>query len=295
MEKYIATIEDIEDRKEFSDTLTIMTSQGAIGETQPLDYTDSIWYRENIEEFKKMNFPEGDISEHFEDIIFDFDGVIYNSVKPMYLSAKYMIEKMAGENINISGLSVEDIANSYHSPFNEYYERFGIKLNDPKKAREFYDYYQSIAYPKAKKELGEPELYPESYEILKKLRDAKQKNSNLKIHLVTAGMESYVSKVMSNLGIADMFDRTYFDASDKEKAITEIVSASGNPDRTIMIGDLPSDIKDARKVTGVSTVAVARGKREAGRLGYYLPNYVISDLTELFKLKSYAKQINHEK
>lgn len=62
-----------------------------------------------------------------------------------------------------------------------------------------------------------------------------------------------------------------------------------------MIGDLPSDIKDAQQIEGVKTIAVARGETERDHLGMFLPDYIVSDLNGLLNLKSYSRELREKK
>ena len=284
------TPQDFGDRKAWEETFNTMEKQGSVGTTQSLDYKDALWYKENVETFKKEKFPEGSIVENYDDLIFDFDGVLYDSTKPAYLAAKLALEKFAPTNTH-AHLSYEDVANSYHSPFQDYYKRFGIVFDTPEKAKEFQDYYQQVIYPQVKKEVGEPKFYDDALITLEKLREEKVKNPNLKVHLVSAGKEDYIREKLNEIGYLDVFTDMHLSAGDKKKSIAEIVEKSKSKERSVMIGDSPSDIKDAHSNQGVRSIAVARGQRETERLEHFLPSYVVNNLEEIFDLKSYAKEL----
>jgi phosphoglycolate phosphatase-like HAD superfamily hydrolase len=266
-----------------------MGRQGAVGITQPLDYQDSIWHQDNLEHFKTQEFPEGDIAKHYDDIIFDFDGVLYDSTDAVYYAATLALNHFAPGNEHAE-LDVADVANSYHSPFQEYYKRFGIDFNDPQVKSEFFRYYIDVCYPEAQKKHPE-HFYADAIITLKRLKEEKSSNPNLRIHIVSAKRDQAGRKLLLEAGLIDFLDDIHFEADDKKAAIGEIVLKSQNPNRCIMIGDLPSDIKDAQANDGVRSVAVARGDREAERLGCYLPSYIVNDLEAIFELKSYSKQI----
>lgn len=76
--------------------------------------------------------------------------------------------------------------------------------------------------------------------------------------------------------------------------IKSIVDKNEEADKVVMVGDLPSDIKDAQKIEGVKTIAVARGDTERQRLGMYLPDYIVADLEGILSLKSYSKELREK-
>jgi phosphoglycolate phosphatase-like HAD superfamily hydrolase len=284
MEKLIFTREDQEDRDTFRIILEIMKMQGAIGESQSTDYEDALWYIANLEIHNKKNLPEGDVTQHFDNIIFDFDGVIYDSANVIYKAALIMIQYYKAHHIEIPK-SHKDVASSFSSPAIEYFKRFGIDFISPEEAKEFREYYLKVVKPKIE-EGAMPDLYPEVNEVLGKIRLAKSRNPNLKVMILSAGRADEVIPNLERLGIKDFFDDIKVDQADKKEGIKGIVGES-DPSRTIVIGDLPSDIKDAQAIAGVKTIAVARGTREKERLGYYLPDYLVTNLKELFNLKKY--------
>lgn len=287
------TLKDVDDRKNWEEIFEIMKQQGAVGITQTLDYRDALWYKNNLEKFKEKTSPEGSIVDLYDDIIFDFDGVLYDSTKAVYEAAKLAIENFAKGCVH-PNLSVPEIANSFHSPFNEYYARFGIDFNDPKTKKAFYNYYQNFCYPQAKNN-HPPRFYDDALKMLEVLRQAKLKNPNLKVHLVSANKGDYLREKLGEIGALDIFTEMHFNAGDKKETIGEIASKSNNRERCIMIGDLPSDIKDAQANIGVKSVAVVRGEREQERLGHYLPDYIVPNLDKIFDLKSYAKELREQK
>lgn len=70
MESVRLTQEDHEDRLQFEEILEIMKLQGAVGETQPADYEDAIWYSNNLEAHNVKDLPVGNIADHFDTINF---------------------------------------------------------------------------------------------------------------------------------------------------------------------------------------------------------------------------------
>ena len=291
-ETHTLTTEDIKDREDFQYLLSIMERQGAVGVTQPLDYEDALAYKGNVEAFKLEKTPEGPVYELYDDIIFDFDGVLYDSTHAAYRALQLMLEKKGNKDIPFPS-SIEEVANSYQAPFQNYYKRFGITFETPEEIHSFRDAYREVQAEINQEHHTPSALYPEVKTILDKLKECKKTNPNLKIHIVSAGSEKQVKPVLEAGGVLSDFDEIHLEAHDKIVAIKSIAEKR-NAERTVMIGDLPSDIKDAKKVNGVKAVAVARGVREQERLGMYLPDYVVSDLSGLLNLEAFSKKLKEK-
>ncbi|MCE9628763.1 MAG: HAD hydrolase-like protein [Candidatus Vogelbacteria bacterium] len=287
------TEEDRKDREDFLYLLSIMDKQRAVGVTQPLDYQDAITYRDTVESFSEHQEREGSITTLFNDIIFDFDGVLYDSTYSVYRALELTLDKKADKNIP-TPTSVEDIANSYQAPFQDYYKRFGISLNTPEELTDFKDTYREVQTQVNNEHHTPAALYPEVKDVLNKLKEAKQNNPNLKIHIISAGSEKYIKEVLAKENIAEDFDEIHADCHDKSGMIQIIADKGETREKTVMIGDLPSDIKDAKRVEGVKTIAVARGDNEYKRLGMYLPDYIVEDLEGVLDLRSYSKELRQE-
>lgn len=302
-EKPKLTDQDIQDREDFQYLLSIMDKQGAVGITQPSDYEDAIAYKNQLESFIKQRVPEGSIVVLFDNIIFDFDGVLYDSTYSVYRALELTLEKEADKGIKIPG-TVQAIANSYHQPHQDYYKRFGIPLEVMDHPSFNATYHQ--AQDQVNAEHHTPaSLYPEVSDVLEKIKEAKRDNPSLKAYVLSAGRVDYVKDVLAKNNILDVFDEVYAQVKgapdiDKPAIIQKIAQAAKGELKTVMVGDLPSDIKAARRrkdgqeIHGVRTIAVARGSMERERLGMYLPDYIVTDLGGLLDLKSYSKELREQ-
>lgn len=283
------TTADLKDREDFVYLLSIMERQHATGVTQPMDYKDAMDYKEKLEFFKKQNTLEGPVYTLFDNIIFDFDGVLYDSTYSAYRALELMVEKKGDKSIPFPS-SIEEVANSYQAPFQNYYKRFGITFDTPEDIHSFRDTYREVQAQINQEHHRPSTLYPEVKAVLDKIKESKKDNPNLKIHIVSAGSEKQVKPVLEAGGILDDFDEIHLECHDKTATIRSIAEKV-EIGKTAMVGDLPSDIKDAQLVKGVKPIAVARGAVEKERLGMYLPDYIISDLSDLLNLEAYNKKI----
>ena len=154
--------------------------------------------------------------------------------------------------------------------------------------KDFQNYFQTTVYPKVKEKYGEPTMFSEVRNVIEKLSALKSMNPKLKICVVSAGREDYVPQKLQEAGLDVFFDKIICGQGDKKTAIQSLVNEFGSESRAVVLGDLPSDLKDAHAVPGVASIGVARNVDSHIRLGHHLPEYVVSDLTEIFNLKRYV-------
>ncbi|MDQ5957339.1 MAG: hypothetical protein QG614_314 [Patescibacteria group bacterium] len=287
------TAQDLQDREDFLYLLSIMEKQGVAGITQPLDYEDALTYKNRVDAFRKRETLEGSVVTIFNDVIFDFDGVLYDSTYSVYRAVELTLERKGGRNIPQPS-TVEEIANSYQAPFQNYYKRFGISLKTPEEIASFRDTYREVQARVNSEHHTPSTFYPEVKTVLDKLKEAKKENPKLKIHIISAGSDKQVKTHLVEAGILDDFDEIHTEYNDKTAMIKSIVDKNEEADKVVMVGDLPSDIKDAQKIEGVKTIAVARGDTERQRLGMYLPDYIVADLEGILSLKSYSKELREK-
>ena len=284
------TNQDLQDREDFLYLLSIMEKQGAAGITQPSDYEDAIGYKDRLKKFTEKELPEGSVTELFDDIIFDFDGVLYDSLYSTYRALELTLE--AEEITHIpKPASINEIANSYYAPYQNYYKRFGISLETKQELESFKDTYHTVETKVENEHHTPPALYPEVRKVLDKIKKAKENNPNLKAHIISAKSESKIREILDNNQLTSYFDEIHGGYQVKDAVIKLIAEKAAVKEKTVMIGDLPSDIKDAQQIPGVKTIAVARGEREKERLGMYLPDYIVTDLDGLLALRSYSKEL----
>ncbi len=292
-EKPVFTAQDLQDREDFEYILSIMEKQGAVGITQPIDYMDALSYRDRLQKFRENIVLEGSVTAMFNDIIFDFDGVLYDSTYSAYRAVELTLEKRGDKSIP-QPPTTADIANSYQAPFQDYYKRFGISLKTPEEIASFRDTYREVQAQVNGEHHTPSTLYPEVTLVLDKLKEAKKNNPKLKVHIISAGSDKQVKTPLIEAGILDDFDEIHTECHDKTAMIKSIVDKNNEDAKVVMIGDLPSDIKDAQQIEGVKAIAVARGSTERQRLGMYLPDYIVSDLEGILSLKSYSKELREQ-
>lgn len=282
--------EDQEAREDLLYILSIMEKQGAVGITQPVDYRDALRYKERLPDYLQEVAPEGSVATLFDEVIFDFDGVLYDSMYSVYKAVELMLEERADRKFT-EGATPDEASKKFTSPFPTFYARFGIKLTTEDEKKSFVQAYRRIQAEVNNMHHAPAALFPEAKAVLMRLHEAKKENPNLRIHIISAGSKEHVHDVLERYQITEIFDQIHPECHDKTEQIRIIAEEADEPSRTVMIGDLPSDIKDAQSISGVRTIAIARTKPEKERLGMFLPDYVIGSLDDLFALKPHNKEL----
>jgi phosphoglycolate phosphatase-like HAD superfamily hydrolase len=270
--------------------LAIMKKQGALGIFQPWDYEDAKRYRDGVRTFCEQDVVEGSAIELFDDIIFDFDGVLFDGMYPVNKAIELMVKAKGDKNIPDSlTVTGDDVAVAFQSPFQNFYRRFGIFLDTKDDIEAFKRTYREIQKKINAEHHAPAALFPEVHDVLETLKRAKSSHPHLRIHIISAGSETHIRHILTEGGIVQDFDQIHAECHDKVAMIDGIAQQSNERTRTVMIGDLPSDVKDGQRVSGVKTIAIARNARAKDWLEMYLPDYIVEDLNGLFTLQSFAK------
>lgn len=168
-------------------------------------------------------------------VLFDFDGTLVDSMGSVHRGVKYVFEK--------HGLPVpedSDYVLNFRFPFRAYYLERGIRLSDKEILEMF------------KKGAGEylPSFFDDAVRAVARLRD-----SGYSISVITANSEDNVLKALRYARLDDLIHCKT--ASVKTEAIRELVSKSSLGPKTVYVGDIIADIKDAKEA-GAKPVAVLR-------------------------------------
>ncbi|MEN9390612.1 MAG: hypothetical protein RLZZ283_712, partial [Candidatus Parcubacteria bacterium] len=213
-------------------------------------------------------------------MIFDWDGVLFDSNKRIY-RAIYRLIKLLGDPEKIRDLTEERVAETYDAPPAEYIARFGITDFDAARA-----VYAKIT-EEVKRELPEEDVYPE---VIAMLRDVRAQKPKMKFAIISAGHADEIELILARHGIRHYFETIVGGQYDKKSAVREVTEkCKSAPERTLYFGDLPADINDTKgSGTGVKSVAVARTPHAEKRLVAYAPNFLVTGVS-IFKLKKAKK------
>lgn len=201
-------------------------------------------------------------------VIFDFDGVLINSIQ---------VQKGALKE------SYNRIVNKEDPPYDEFFKRSGSSLevifSDLKLPMDMIPIYREYS----KTHLDEIELFPCTREVLWQLH-----KMNIKIALFTGKDSDRTLQILKKFEIRGFFDSIV--CSDK------IEKPKPNPDGiwkifrelninrkndAFLVGDAVNDIKCAHRA-GIMSVAVTWGEGNRDDLLALRPNYIINNLPEIF-------------
>jgi phosphoglycolate phosphatase-like HAD superfamily hydrolase len=283
-ERFMFTENDIEERENLKKVLEIMERRCTAGETQSSDYASAIERRDyeiknsvNLGKYERVN-----LLDKADAIFFDWDGVLYNSMKKVCLGAFQQIKQTARGDLK--NVSEEEIFHSYSSPFWDYYRRFGIPVETEADKKRIFDYYHDVIYPQLDEQLPEKDdLFPNTAQDIKWLyEEGKKRNPDFKLGIISAGHEERIREILEENGLTEFFEFVRGSQHDKVEAIKEAVESSGlPPEKILYVGDLPSDITDAQKTnTGIKSVAIIRFDEAEARLESYGPDYSINGINK---------------
>jgi len=199
-------------------------------------------------------------------IIFDFDGVLFDS-----FDQTYEINRLAAELVGkvLSMQAYKDILNgSFHVNFSKFLDLDELKL---KKVLDFKYKIFNEYYVKSK-------LFGFCSDMLLKLYE-----KDVQMAIVSAANENSIKNVLK---IHDIFDKFFFIAGMNKTGKVEnidkcIQKSKASKSETFFITDTVGDIKDAKKAD-VRVVAVTWGFHGVDDLRKENPDFIIDDPSKIF-------------
>ena len=221
------------------------------------------------------------IQDLFDVVLFDWDGVLYDSMETL---AEGVVRVCRDFGVEIDK---KKFLESYDQPYQEWFEKLGI----PAKNKNVDNYLRCLYNDEIKPMLRSKRpdrLFSDVVDVFKKLKE-----KGIVLGIVSAERKEYIQKVLVENEIFDLVDYIFGDAHNKTDVIKKLWrEKSFSPDRVLMVGDLPSDLRDARKA-GIKVAGIARQKEDFDRLGSYDPDYLMGDLeNSLFELYPYVDKKN---
>ena len=168
-------------------------------------------------------------------VLFDMDGTLVDSMDRIFHSVCRVFVSQG-----VKPPTFETYLLTFGFPYEKWYWDLGVKLS----SEEIWKIYS--------REHGEynPPFFHDALTEIHKLRE-----TNFRPIIVTANSCENVLKVLKLVDLADLIECK--SASDKSKAIGELVKESALGERTPYVGDIVADMADARKA-GARPVAILR-------------------------------------
>lgn len=208
----------------------------------------------------------------YEDIYFDFDGTLVNTVEGTAESAKFALKQF-----KINTEEIVDIGRIFCGPpLHDTFSKFLSSEEDIENAIQSYKKYQSENTIELSK------IYKGVKELLEEL-----KNINAKLHVVTIKNRDTVIKILKYLDIYEYFDTItgmceQFPKQNK-KEMLKFITNEKELSKSIMIGDRKSDI-EAGKYCCMDTIAVLYGMDKMEVLELVNPTYFVEKPEDILKI-----------
>ena len=204
-------------------------------------------------------------------IIFDWDGVLCDTVKTQFKAYSVVLEKL-----RLPRISFADFPKLWESDYRKFEEKIGIT----KDRRSRGDKIWFSSYNKLKKEV---KLFPGARGFLFKIK------KNYRVGLVTAGTTNRVKSELKRYKIDNIFDAVVTgDDTRKLKPDPEGLNICAkklktDPKDCVYIGDSRGDIL-AAKNAGMIPIAVSWGYHGGSILKEAKPAYLVDNFDELYKV-----------
>jgi len=202
-------------------------------------------------------------------LIFDFDGVILDSLPPFraifnQLASKYDIEEIESDYA---------LGKLFRTNFFDGVINYGLKEN-------CVDDFLIDCRHKTFENLGKYKVFDGIQEALKKISE------NNIMTIASSNHDDVVNHFIDNNYLREYFDLVYGSSKYKSKVdkINKFVEKFGiNKEQTYYIGDTVGDIIEGKKA-GVKTVGVCWGYHAAEEFEISHPDYLLEEIDELVKL-----------
>lgn len=195
-------------------------------------------------------------------ILFDFDGVVSNSLPGHHKALKYVCRKCG-----IRPPTFGRFVRTFHSPFLPCWRALGVTI--PRKR--LYSWYYKVT---------DKEKDPMFRDVPKVFRHFAVEH-RVPVGIVSCGRSTRIRRLCAEYGIAKSLSYFACGKESKTENITGFYRRFGLPPSAVwFVGDFASDMRDAR-LAGVRRVGITRGSPMADVLIESGAEYLIKNLSEL--------------
>lgn len=206
-------------------------------------------------------------------VIFDYDGVLVNSLKLVFEIYKEISKKLH----KVEFKTARQLADSFDGDWKKLYKTLGI-TNKREEAIASGIYAHAIM-----QSLSQIPVIPHISDVLKDL------SKSCKMAIVTNTLKQFIAEKLTQADVASYFS-TIVDYNDTKRKkpepdqIIECMNRLGSkPENTFYIGDMTADII-AGKRAGVKTIAVTWGWHSKEALAACSPDYIANTPQELLQI-----------
>ena len=198
----------------------------------------------------------------FKNVIFDWSGVINDSIENHLLVVNKIFKRFGANEI-----SMEELRENWLQPYMLFYNKYFPDLTIEEEQAVYKECI--VNSPKSKPYLG-------IADVLKSFKIAE-------VQMVILSSDSPVTLLpeMADFGLDGVFTDIVMDAYDKSKSIRGLIDRNNfKAEETIFIGDSNHEIEEGKRI-GIKTGAVTWGYCTKTKLESLNPDFVIDTLEEL--------------
>jgi len=203
----------------------------------------------------------------FKNVIFDWSGVIKDSVEGQY----WVISKMF-QKFGVAPISYEEFKNNWVQPYMLFYEKYTPGITSEVQRNYYLELTADKDYPKAKD-------YPGIIDLIKKLRE----NGKFLAILSSDPPETILPEI-KKFSVENIFNDMIIDVHDKTDSMKKIMEKNNlNSEETVLIGDSNHEMEIAQSI-GIKSIAVIWGFCAEETLKAAKPDYLVHNIKELEKI-----------
>lgn len=215
------------------------------------------------------------IREKFDAILADYDGTVLDSMMHLALNATEMYRE--------HGIEVDpnEFICEYIQPFSKLHSHFGLKTDTEEEQVKLAKNYWEVS----DRNNFRSEIFPEVLDVFKTLH-----RQGLQLGIISAAKRDAILSRFEEEGVSNLFDAEHVvgESDKKVEAILKFCEKNSlDPQRVLMIGDVPSDIDYGKQAKVKTAGFVYSGydpeihRRLWLRLEAIEPDYIFSDWQQL--------------
>jgi phosphoglycolate phosphatase len=200
----------------------------------------------------------------FKNVIFDWSGVIKDSVEVQFWLVNKMFQKFGAEQI-----SFEEFKKNWEQPYMRFYNRYMPDVSHDDQHKFYLELTNDKDYPVAID-------YPGIVDLIQELKKEKRF-----LAVLSSDAPNTILPEIEKFSLANIFDDMIIHVHDKTDGMREIMKNNKlNPEETVIIGDSNHETEIAKTV-GVKSIAVTWGFCSEERLKALNPDYLVHNIKEL--------------
>jgi phosphoglycolate phosphatase len=197
-----------------------------------------------------------------KNIIFDWSGVVRDSVTIQLIVVNKIFKQFGAEEITL-----EELKKEWRQPHMLFYNKYLPNLTSEE---------ETIAFKKAYLECKKAEQFPGIVDLIKKFKQAGKK-----MVILSADISGTLLPEIESFGLNNIFDDIITDVHDKTEGAIDLITRNHfKKEETIIIGDSNHEIEVGKKI-GIKTIAVTWGFCLEEYLKNYNPDFIAHNLKEL--------------